>query len=206
MKKLLATLLALCLLAVPMFGLAEAATAEMEMETYTHSTGSFSMQYPSDWTLMDRTTIDTLISLAANSSEEVKTIYSNVKSQLEVADIVMFLSPDMQCTANVNVQALGTAMTGEQISSLSKQLQSSIQLNLPTATFPDDGSVVTVGDNEYFMLEAVYTIAGTEFHAVNYLTAPNTNFYTINFTVATAAVDANMQAMGAMLASFVPAK
>ena len=206
MKKLLSALLTLCLLVLPMVSLAEAATQDMQMETYTHSSGAFSMQYPSDWTLLDRSTIDTLISMAANSSDEVKNVYENVKQQLAAADIVMILSPDMQCTANVTVQALGASMTAEQISSLSAQLQSSIKLNLPTATFPNDGSVVTVGSNEFFMLEAVYTLSGVEFNSITYMTAPNTNLYTVNFTVASSVVDANIDAMGAILASFTPAE
>ncbi len=206
MKKLLSVLLVLCLLAVPMLALAEAAPAlvEMQMETYTHSSGTYSIQYPSDWTLLDRSTIDRLLALASNSSDEIKNHYSNIKAQLEVADIVMFMSPDMQCTANVSLQALGVPLSAEQIGSLSKQMQAGIQANLPDATFPDDGSIVTIGENEYFMLEATYTLAGTEFSTVNYMLAPKATLYTINFSTTAAAAEANAQAMSAILASFVP--
>lgn len=110
-KKLLSLLVAFALLAMPCLTLAE------EYQTYVSEDQSVTFLYPSDWILLSRENIDTIIDAAA-TVEEVAELAQTARTQIEQLGIIVLMDATGANNINFQHQNAGVALSGDDLMNL----------------------------------------------------------------------------------------
>lgn len=211
MRKWLTLLLATIMTLVPALALAEA-PAGVTYATYTNESNGYAIDYPENWTLISKETLQSVMGSLAGGETSVDGLDSSkleaYKSQIENMDMVMFVSPDGAVNANVTYQAVPAKLTSDQILSqvcplVKRQFEGAFQGYKELA----DPATVTVGDHEFVETAGQYTLSGQSFIMLQAYHCTDSALYTVTYTINssmnpdTAAIDAITTQM---LASFAP--
>ena len=105
-RKLLSLLVALALLVMPCLTLAE------EYQTYVSEDESVAFLYPSDWILLSRENIDTIIDAAA-TVEDVAELAQIARTQIEQLGIIVLMDATGANNINFQHQNAGVALSGD---------------------------------------------------------------------------------------------
>ncbi len=205
MKKLFALMLTL-LLVLPMTGLA----ADAEWTTYTHPTIPYQISYPADWVLISRETMSQLAeSVTAGGVEGIDSAaLENYKAQLQVLDMVSFISPTGDVNFNIQYHDLEAVLTVEDLKTgLCPAMAQELLGAFPNATTLVGGEILEAGDNQFAYIAIGYNINGMDAIAMQTYITEGTILYMTTFTVISSlvtdidAVDATIEAI---CTSFVP--
>lgn len=208
MKKLLSLFLAALVMLVPVYAMA----ADTSYETYENEANGYSIDYPAEWTILSKETLQTTMDALTSGETEIEGMDSSVleayKAQIEGMDMVMFMSADGAVNANINYQAMPMKLTGDLIVSsvypmVVQQLQAAFADYAPLA----DPQIEKVGDYEFVLTAGQYTLSGVPCIMMQAYHCSEKNLYTVTYTVNTS-LNPDMEALDAisdaMLASFVP--
>lgn len=208
MKKLLSLLLAALFMLAPVCAMA----ADGSYETYENVANGYSIDYPAEWTILSKETLQTTMDALTSGETEIEGMDSSVleayKAQIEGMDMVMFMSADGAVNTNINYQAMPMKLTGDLIVSsvypmVVQQLQAAFADYAPLA----DPQIEKVGDYEFVLTAGQYTLSGVPCIMMQAYHCSEKNLYTITYTINTS-LNPDMEALDAisdaMLASFVP--
>lgn len=183
MKKLLSLLLCLALFAVPALSLAEAAEA-VEIETYTEENGAYSFNYPSNWTLLSRDSINEVFDAAATmDDDQLKSMVEQARASIEQYGIVMLLAPDYSTNINLVVQTVGTSVAASDLLAMSEQFISQLSGTLQGFQVTGEAAVAAYGDNEYMRFGYEYEVMDRKLSGVQFYACPKTDLAVITYTV-----------------------
>lgn len=208
MKKKGSLLLALWMLCVSLLACAQGVLAEesaVEYSTYTNETQGYSIDYPSNWTLLSKGTINSVMQMVTDGKIPGvdSTMFEAYKAQIEGLDMAMMLAAD---GTNINVvgQDLGIEVTNE----LFAQMVLPTVLDQYPAMFPgielvDKGSAVTAGEHEFMRIAGSLEMLGVKSQIEQYYTCKGKTMYVLTFTQPEAsATEDKAEIKEAMLASF----
>ena len=206
MKKVLALTLALMLLCAGVaFASTDSAPAgDATFLTYTNPTNGFSIQYPSDWTMLDKATIGDVINRVTGGSiagVDGSTLQA-YQQKIEAMDMIVCLGPG-GVNFNVNYADAGTEITsGLVINSITPAVVQQFKSMFTSVDIQVADQVTTIGGVEY--VANIYVINGTTLMS-QLVPTGGTTLYTLTFTVPNyqsadmSAIDA---LMGQVAASF----
>lgn len=202
---LLALLLCVSLLACAQGVLAE--EAAVEYSTYTNETQGYSIDYPSNWTLLSRGTIDNLMQVLTSGSVPGidATAFEAYKTQIEGLDAAMMLAAD---GANLSVigQDLGLEVTNELfIQMILPTMLEQFPVMYPGIELVDEGSTVTAGEREFVKIAGSLEMMGSKAQVEQYYACIGKTLYILTFTEPGESVgEDKAEIVQAVLASFVP--
>lgn len=198
LKRIVSVLTACLLLALPALCLAQ----EAGYETYTDAAGRFTFLYPEGWTALSKDTIDGIMDVAASlGNEELENLIESVKPQLEAVDMIMLMSPDMSSNVNVVCQDVGMEMTADMLLAVSGTFQSQLSAQLEGLTFPEDPSLIDVGEDQALMIPYAYTLAGQDFIGVQAYRPNGSDLYIYTLTATAAMAETYSEVLGVVIGS-----
>lgn len=209
MMKKISLLLAALLVLTPVY----AASAGATFKTYHNEANGYAIDYPSDWTILSKETLETTMDSIASGETPIKGMDASTletyKAQIEAMDMVIFMSADGVVNANINCQTVPVQLTGDLII---KSVYPAVVQQLQTA-FADYGQLAEpqiekVGDYEFVETAGQHTLSGMNFIMLQAYYCSESTLYTITYTI-NASMNPDMEALesifSAMVASFTPA-
>ena len=154
-RKLLSLLVALALLVMPCLTLAE------EYQTYVSEDESVAFLYPSDWILLSRENIDTIIDAAA-TVEDVAELAQIARTQIEQLGIIVLMDATGANNINFQHQNAGVALSGDDLMNLAPSLQSNISASIDGVSFYDP-ELMDINGTDAMLLQYTYAMAGIDF-------------------------------------------
>ena len=192
-KKLLSLLVAFALLAMPCLTLAE------EYQTYISEDKSVTFLYPSDWIVLSRENIDTMIDAAA-TVEEVAELAQTVRTQIEQLGIIVLMDATGANNINFQHQIDGLALSGDDLMNLSSSLQSNISSAIGGVSFYDP-ELMAIGGTDAMLLQYVYTMAGIDFTGMQVYMPVGTELAICTLTSSAEDISAGAEAVGIIMGS-----
>ena len=189
-KKLLSLLVAFALLAMPCLTLAE------EYQTYVSEDQSVTFLYPSDWILLSRENIDTIIDAAA-TVEEVAELAQTARTQIEQLGIIVLMDATGANNINFQHQNAGVALSGDD---LAPSLQSNISSAIGGVSFYDP-ELMAIGGTDAMLLQYVYTMAGIDFTGMQVYMPVGTELAICTLTSSAEDISAGAEAVGIIMGS-----
>ena len=191
-KKLLSLLVAFALLAMPCLTLAE------EYQTYVSEDQSVTFLYPSDWILLSRENIDTIIDAA--TVEEVAELAQTARTQIEQLGIIVLMDATGANNINFQHQNAGVALSGDDLMNLSSSLQSNISSAIGGVSFYDP-ELMAIGGTDAMLLQYVYTMAGIDFTGMQVYMPVGTELAICTLTSSAEDISAGAEAVGIIMGS-----
>ena len=192
-KKLLSLLVAFALLAMPCLTLAE------EYQTYVSEDKSVTFLYPSDWILLSRENIDTIIDAAA-TVEEVAELAQTARTQIEQLGIIVLMDATGAKNINFQHQNAGVALSGDDLMNLAPSLQSNISSAIGGVSFYDP-ELMAIGGTDAMLLQYVYTMAGIDFTGMQVYMPVGTELAICTLTSSAEDISAGAEAVGIIMGS-----
>ena len=192
-KKLLSLLVAFALLAMPCLTLAE------EYQTYVSEDQSVTFLYPSDWILLSRENIDTMIDAAA-TVEEVAELAQTARTQIEQLGIIVLMDATGANNINFQHQNAEVALSGDDLMNLSSSLQSNISSAIDDVSFYDP-ELMDIGGTDAMLLQYVYTMAGIDFTGMQVYMPEGTELAICTLTSSAEDISAGAEAVGIIMGS-----
>jgi len=174
-------------------------SALAEMEVYVNPSNGYQISYPSDWTILNRETIDMLLGLAVDGNIPGidGAVLGQYAAQIEQLDVVMFITPSGD-TPTIGYEDAGIPLSPNLIQTLvCPQMIAQYEAMFDQVEVLDPGSIVTIGDNEFVFMSIKATIMGTQMQIDIYSYSHGNLLYSLGFT----ADDPTTQDI---LASFAP--
>lgn len=184
MKKILSVLMALALLVLPVLSMAEAAEElEAVYETYTHTDDQYTIMYPSNWTLLNKENIQSMLeAIDSLGDEELSQMIAVYGSQMEQTDMVMMLNETGMTNINIVCQYVGMRATDEVLLSLAPTLVSQLGSAFEGIEFVNEGSLVELNGVNALMVEYAYELSGTAMQGAQVYVPGAENLYIFTFT------------------------
>lgn len=203
MKKVLSLLVAAMLMLLPALSMAAETTdaaATAEMLTYTHADNLYTFQYPSNYRIIDRATIDQLLDTAANMGDTaLSNALNSYKASIEQMDMTMLLSQDNLCNIIVSYGEAVTTYSVDQLLVLAPSIEAQIVASFETAEFSNHGEKLAVGENEYMLMEYSATAVGNQVEGGQCYVGAANKLYTIAITAPAGTLDNYVQDYAAVL-------
>lgn len=115
MKKLLSLLLAALVMLAPVCAMA----ADASYETYGNEANGYSIDYPAEWTILSKETLQSVMDAISSGEKKVKGMDSAVvesyNAQIQQMDMAMFMSEDGAINSNVTYMAVPEKYSGDVI-------------------------------------------------------------------------------------------
>ena len=200
MRKLLSLALILMMLC-PAFALAE---EEVEMTLYVGDT--FSLSYPTNWTLIDAKIADRLMSVGAQAINDPA--MTAMAEQAKKAGMTFFMSEDGTVINVLFMQDPSLAFfTPELLLTLyAPMMKMQLAAQYENAAV-GEAALVTLGDNEFLVIEMFYSSNGIKMAINCYFLLANGGMYTLGLAFPTQDADIiatrSVEAM-AILSTFTP--
>ena len=196
-RKILSVLLALVLA----FSCCLPALAESYV-SYTHPDGIYSLEYPSDFSLMDKSNIDEVADLIESGAVEEFNSFAQYASSIRESNMVVF---QQESGDNVNIvyADVGSDVSASDlILAVFPSLAEQYKGMLSGVVIDDPGTACTYGNYEYARLKLHYTLLGVELQLAQYYLTVNGTLYTFTFTFNGSIDAANQAIMEHMLSTF----
>jgi hypothetical protein len=201
MKGPLSLLIALMLLTVPVFSMAEAAS-DVTYAAYTNAAKGYAIDYPESWTLVSKETLESVLGSMANGETKSESMNSSALKtyafQIKDMDMVMFLSPDGAVYAIVTDQAATMQVTSQeiltQVCPLVKKQYESIFTDYKELADP---AVQTVGGREFVKTFGQYSLSGQRYIMLEAYLSTDSALYAVTYTIDTG-LNPDMDAINAI--------
>ena len=192
-RKLLSLLVALALLVMPCLTLAE------EYQTYVSEDESVAFLYPSDWILLSRENIDTIIDAAA-TVEDVAELAQIARTQIEQLGIIVLMDATGANNINFQHQNAGVALSGDDLMNLVPSLQSNISASIDGVSFYDP-ELMDINGTEAMLLQYTYAMAGIDFTGLQVYLPVGTELAICTLTSSAEDISAGAEAVGIIVGS-----
>lgn len=192
-RKLLSLLVALALLVMPCLTLAE------EYQTYVSEDESVAFLYPSDWILLSRENIDTIIDAAA-TVEDVAELAQIARTQIEQLGIIVLMDATGANNINFQHQNAGVALSGDDLMNLAPSLQSNISASIDGVSFYDP-ELMDINGTEAMLLQYTYAMAGIDFTGLQVYLPVGTELAICTLTSSAGDISAGAEAVGIIVGS-----
>lgn len=192
-RKLLSLLVALALLVMPCLTLAE------EYQTYVSEDESVAFLYPSDWILLSRENIDTIIDAAA-TVEDVAELAQIARTQIEQLGIIVLMDATGANNINFQHQNAGVALSGDDLMNLAPSLQSNISASIDGVSFYDP-ELMDINGTDAMLLQYTYTMAGIDFTGLQVYLPVGTELVICTLTSSAGDISAGAEAVGIIVGS-----
>lgn len=192
-RKLLSLLVALALLVMPCLTLAE------EYQTYVSEDESVAFLYPSDWILLSRENIDTIIDAAA-TVEDVAELAQIARTQIEQLGIIVLMDATGANNINFQHQNAGVALSGDDLMNLAPSLQSNISASIDGVSFYDP-ELMDINGTDAMLLQYTYTMAGIDFTGLQVYLPVGTELAICTLTSSAGDISAGAEAVGIIVGS-----
>lgn len=183
MKKMMALLMALCLMVMGVPAMAEDAA---QTQLYTNTEMGFSIAVPAQWLVVDKDNIDTYIAAYENGEMTFTgtnaDVLNELKPQFAGANMAVAISPYANNLV-LTVADMGIELTEELFVSLMiPQFKQQIVLQMPTIEFTQEGEPLTLGENEFISLSGVCNLNGLSASVDQLFLLKGTKLYVANLT------------------------
>ena len=192
-RKLLSLLVALALLVMPCLTLAE------EYQTYVSEDESVAFLYPSDWILLSRENIDTIIDAAA-TVEDVAELAQIARTQIEQLGIIVLMDATGANKINFQHQNAGVALSGDDLMNLAPSLQSNISASIDGVSFYDP-ELMDINGTDAMLLQYTYAMAGIDFTGLQVYLPVGTELAICTLTSSAGDISAGAEAVGIIVGS-----
>ncbi len=192
-RKLLSLLVALALLVMPCLTLAE------EYQTYVSEDESVAFLYPSDWILLSRENIDTIIDAAA-TVEDVAELAQIARTQIEQLGIIVLMDATGANNINFQHQNAGVALSGDDLMNLAPSLQSNISASIDGVSFYDP-ELMDINGTDAMLLQYTYAMAGIDFTGLQVYMPVGTELAICTLTSSAGDISAGAEAVGIIVGS-----
>lgn len=192
-RKLLSLLVALALLVMPCLTLAE------EYQTYVSEDESVAFLYPSDWILLSRENIDTIIDAAA-TVEDVAELAQIARTQIEQLGIIVLMDATGANNINFQHQNAGVALSGDDLMNLVPSLQSNISASIDGVSFYDP-ELMDINGTDAMLLQYTYAMAGIDFTGLQVYMPVGTELAICTLTSSAGDISAGAEAVGIIVGS-----
>lgn len=192
-RKLLSLLVALALLVMPCLTLAE------EYQTYVSEDESVAFLYPSDWILLSRENIDTIIDAAA-TVEDVAELAQIARTQIEQLGIIVLMDATGANNINFQHQNAGVALSGDDLMNLAPSLQSNISASIDGVSFYDP-ELMDINGTDAMLLQYTYAMAGIDFTGLQVYLPVGTELAICTLTSSAEDISAGAEAVGIIVGS-----
>ena len=192
-RKLLSLLVALALLVMPCLTLAE------EYQTYVSEDESVAFLYPSDWILLSRENIDTIIDAAA-TVEDVAELAQIARTQIEQLGIIVLMDATGANNINFQHQNAGVALSGDDLMNLAPSLQSNISASIDGVSFYDP-ELMDINGTDAMLLQYTYAVAGIDFTGLQVYLPVGTELAICTLTSSAGDISAGAEAVGIIVGS-----
>lgn len=192
-RKLLSLLVALALLVMPCLTLAE------EYQTYVSEDESVAFLYPSDWILLSRENIDTIIDAAA-TVEDVAELAQIARTQIEQLGIIVLMDATGANNINFQHQNAGVALSGDDLMNLAPSLQSNISASIDGVSFYDP-ELMDINGTDAMLLQYTYAMAGIDFTGLQVYLPVGTELAICTLTSSAGDISAGAEAVGIIVGS-----
>lgn len=192
-RKLLSLLVALALLVMPCLTLAE------EYQTYVSEDESVAFHYPSDWILLSRENIDTIIDAAA-TVEDVAELAQIARTQIEQLGIIVLMDATGANNINFQHQNAGVALSGDDLMNLAPSLQSNISASIDGVSFYDP-ELMDINGTDAMLLQYTYAMAGIDFTGLQVYLPVGTELAICTLTSSAGDISAGAEAVGIIVGS-----
>ena len=192
-RKLLSLLVALALLVMPCLTLAE------EYQTYVSEDESVAFLYPSDWILLSRENIDTIIDAAA-TVEDVAELAQIARTQIEQLGIIVLMDATGANNINFQHQNAGVALRGDDLMNLAPSLQRNISASIDGVSFYDP-ELMDINGTDAMLLQYTYAMAGIDFTGLQVYMPVGTELALCTLTSSAADISAGAEAVGIIMGS-----
>ena len=187
-RKLLSLLVALALLVLPCLTLAE------EYQTDVSEDESVAFLYPSDWILLSRENIDTIIDAAA-TVEDVAELAQIARTQIEQLGIIVLMDATGANNINFQHQNAGVALSGDDLMNLAPSLQSNISASIDGVSFYDP-ELMDINGTDAMLLQYTYAMAGIDFTGLQVYLPVGTELAICTLTSSAEDISAGAEAVG----------
>lgn len=192
-RKLLSLLVAFALLVMPCLTLAE------EYQTYVSEDESVAFLYPSDWILLSRENIDTIIDAAA-TVEDVAELAQIARTQIEQLGIIVLMDATGANNINFQHQNAGVALSGDDLMNLAPSLQSNISASIDGVSFYDP-ELMDINGTDAMLLQYTYAMAGIDFTGLQVYLPVGTELAICTLTSSAEDISAGAEAVGIIVGS-----
>ena len=192
-RKLLSLLVALAMLVMPCLTLAE------EYQTYVSEDESVAFLYPSDWILLSRENIDTIIDAAA-TVEDVAELAQIARTQIEQLGIIVLMDATGANNINFQHQNAGVALSGDDLMNLAPSLQSNISASIDGVSFYDP-ELMDINGTDAMLLQYTYAMAGIDFTGLQVYMPVGTELAICTLTSSAGDISAGAEAVGIIVGS-----
>ncbi len=192
-RKLLSLLVALAMLVMPCLTLAE------EYQTYVSEDESVAFLYPSDWILLSRENIDTIIDAAA-TVEDVAELAQIARTQIEQLGIIVLMDATGANNINFQHQNAGVALSGDDLMNLAPSLQSNISASIDGVSFYDP-ELMDINGTDAMLLQYTYAMAGIDFTGLQVYLPVGTELAICTLTSSAEDISAGAEAVGIIVGS-----
>ena len=183
MKKMMALLMALCLMVMGVPAMAEDAA---QTQLYTNTEMGFSIVVPAQWLVVDKDNIDTYIAAYENgemtfTGTNAETL-KQLKPQVEATDCAVLINPYANNVVLVK-ENMGMELTNDQfVSMLIPMFRTQLVKQMPTLEFTSEGEVIAAGENEFIVLSGTYQINGITASVDMLFCLDGSDLYTLSLT------------------------
>lgn len=192
-RKLLSLLVAFAMLVMPCLTLAE------EYQTYVSEDESVAFLYPSDWILLSRENIDTIIDAAA-TVEDVAELAQIARTQIEQLGIIVLMDATGANNINFQHQNAGVALSGDDLMNLAPSLQSNISASIDGVSFYDP-ELMDINGTDAMLLQYTYAMAGIDFTGLQVYMPVGTELAICTLTSSAGDISAGAEAVGIIVGS-----
>lgn len=192
-RKLLSLLVAFAMLVMPCLTLAE------EYQTYVSEDESVAFLYPSDWILLSRENIDTIIDAAA-TVEDVAELAQIARTQIEQLGIIVLMDATGANNINFQHQNAGVALSGDDLMNLAPSLQSNISASIDGVSFYDP-ELMDINGTDAMLLQYTYAMAGIDFTGLQVYLPVGTELAICTLTSSAGDISAGAEAVGIIVGS-----
>lgn len=168
-------------------------------QTYVSEDKSVTFLYPSDWILLSRENIDTMIDAAA-TVEEVAELAQTARTQIEQLGIIVLMDATGANNINFQHQNAGVALSGDDLMNLAPSLQSNISSAIGDVSFYDP-ELMAIGGTDAMLLQYVYTMAGIDFTGMQVYMPVGTELAICTLTSSAEDISAGAEAVGIIMGS-----
>lgn len=210
MKEMLSVLLVLAMLLVPVLSMT--GTAEMIVmdgfKLYTHTDNQFTIQYPSDWTMLNAENIVAELEVMKNEGDDqLKQLIDNCAPQVQKSDMVLFLKDGGKVNVLAAYEEMGQNIPGVVLlNSVAPAAVDELCSSTPDIEFLDKGSLLNYGGTEILYMEYKYEMFGTEMHSIRAYVPGSTGLCVLNYTCGDASLMTSCSESFSMMLSHLKVK
>lgn len=207
MKKLFALMMALLMVLGCVPAMAE--SAEAPYTAYVHPTLGYTLEYPTNWLMIDTETLPVMMELAQQMDMEGidLSMLGSLEQQILETNMTMFMDAMTGSNVNIAKQEIGMPIDINSFATMMlPMLKTQYEQMFAGAVFEETDPIVTIGETQYCYLSMSYQVNGQTNCLEQFYLVDGTAMYIIAATYSEAAAsDELIENMGYILATFAPA-